>query len=212
MSRPGAHDWSFLVSWAPTRVLRSTSSCIPRPRTRSLCVSICFSGEPSGARARSAGSLPGDAEGVVRGGRTVRDLSLQRRLSEPVIARTRSARRLCGASSDAPRPAPGRDTLRQRRPGVGADLLAVVPLDTLTLKSKRRPRWVRARMREHICCSSNPTGAHETKSELIVSPGAGRGASEGLRGRRLDDVVRASEAPPSIEQAEGHRGGGVLVG
>ncbi len=56
---------------------------------------------------------------------SVRDRSLQRRLAEPVVARGRSVRRLVQRLFDAPRPAPGRDTVRQRSwPGRRTELLA----------------------------------------------------------------------------------------
>jgi len=104
---PGPHDWSFLVSWAPTRV------------------SICFSRRADRSDGEDFKFVAGEAKGVVRGGRRVRDRSLQRRLAEPVVARGRSVRRLVQRLFDAPRPAPGRDTVRQRSwPGRRTELLA----------------------------------------------------------------------------------------
>ncbi len=65
-----------------TRVSRSTSWCIPRPRRRSLCVSVCFSRRADRSDGEDSKFAAGEAEGAVRDGKS-RDLSLQRRLAEP---------------------------------------------------------------------------------------------------------------------------------
>ena len=67
------------------------------------------------------------------------------------VCRVECNEQLSDHPSNAPRPAPGRDTVRQRScPGVRAELLA--PLrSTPHLKSKRRPRWVRP---QHARCTS----------------------------------------------------------
>jgi len=145
-----------------TRVSRSTSWCIPRPRRRSLCVSVCFSRRARPERRRGL-------EICCRrgGGRRSRweesGPLTPASFGGAVIARGRSVRRPCSASFDAPRPAPGRDTVRQRSwPGGRTELLDAAPLDT---PEEQTERWVRPRMRDPHLLLLDPAGPHEARSD-----------------------------------------------
>src|SRR2546428_318048 len=177
-------------SRGPTRVLRSTSSCIPRPRRRRSAFPFAFQGEPTGATARSAGSLP-TRRRMSFALRGECGTSPQGRLAEPVIARVGAPATSAGPASDAPRPAPARDTVRQRS-WPGGELIYSPPLrSTHSVKSKTAPQLVAGHeMHEPIL---SRTGGRAPGGTGSMSPRAG---------------LARSAPPPSHPEGEGGGGGG----